>query len=174
MVKLNNRVVILQISVRLKRKVNYNFIVYRKISVTLAYKRPSGTGENLKLKPASIAEPSVSIGSLPEKLEKSKELDFFYDLRDKALNDLWRKGGTNLKFDNGSMDSTIVKDINGTSDYKEIIDRFNGLELETVTGFKDTKKLVVAMLNKIKEPEFKESEEGELIYKEDTIQNIVL
>jgi hypothetical protein len=195
MIKSNNRMVILQISVRLKKKMN--FIVYRRISITLAHKGPSGTNENIILKPASIAEQSVSIGSLPEKLEKFKELDFFYDLRYKALNDFWRKGGTNLKFDNGSIDSTIVKDINGTSDYKEFIDRFNGLELETVTGSKHTKKLVVAMLNKIKEPEFKESEEGELIYKayreflrnsninflelngkfiykEDTIQNIVL
>ena len=47
MVKLNNRMVILQISVRFKKKVDYNFIVYRKISSTLAHKGPSGTGENL-------------------------------------------------------------------------------------------------------------------------------
>jgi hypothetical protein len=83
------------------------------------------------------------MGSLPEKLEKCKELDFFYDLRDKARNDLWSKGSHNLKFDNDSNDNTIIKNINETSDYKEFIDNFNRLELETVFGSKESRKLVV-------------------------------
>lgn len=167
----------------------------RKISSTPVYKGPSENVKELILKPSTISQPNRSIGSLEEKLEKTKELDFFYDLRAKAVKDLWDKGGRDLKFDNSSADKTIISDINGASKYNELIENFNALE--TVIGSKVAKKLVVEMLNKVREPQFRESQEGDsiykayreflhnsninmlefsgkLVYQENTIQNIVL
>ena len=116
-------------------------------------------------KPAAISQLELSIGSFPEKIEKSKELDDFYNLRTTAKETIFNENGDVLKFVEGSADKTVVIDINESDGFSELIKNFNGLDKESVVGSKVSKKLVVEMLNIIKEPSFRETEAGKLIYK---------
>ena len=170
--------------------------ITRKISSSSINKTSKTDAQQIIIKPPKpIEETDVSVASLPGKLEIAKEMDFFYALREKAEETLSKtKKQDKLGMEDSSSDHIIITGINENDDFSSIIKDFN--KLDNVIGLKITKKLIIQILNTIKDPSFRESEEGrliytayrefvrntninileqaeKLIYKEDTLQNVV-
>jgi len=105
------------------------------------------------------------VDSFQDQIKQTEQVDFFYNLRNNALTQFQKKSKDNLElFDINSTDKVIIDNMNEDINHKDLITEFNSTKIDEVIGTRTSKKLIVEMINIIKEPKFQESENGKLIY----------
>lgn len=105
-----------------------------------------------------------STGSFERSIEKTKEIDFYFEMKNEVISLFAGKPGNNLTSIDNSVDKDVVEIINTNSDMTAFITSFNNQTSDNIAGSKISKKIAIELLNTVKNPGFIDSSEGKVVY----------